>query len=408
MKLLLRGDGDQSCRDIDLVYEWEIKHDFQNNIWLLQALLDICKANHLVSECAKYAKSAATCYISRNFKENERDIIYIHTSLKFTDKDVAERMKNIQKILAEYLEVKQENIELLGLKEGSLIFIFSLPKQMLPARSILPPSLENLLKKNKVFKVELPDATTMTGYQMFNVYVHLVCKVIHSTNEEQLCIHMISRRLREKFEFSALNFKVFEDLATVRSKRIPIPRHTRSITKEVKRKKIQRKKIQEEMEPSADLKSLKENFPEYYDIFELTVGQQSSRIEKSKMFFECLDKLEEKSSKEIQNFIFGKYAFGGKTFNDRDLSNRREKIKTIITSQRTTFLDEIDSTFIDATLKSQGTAKDATKSFQDNKKLSRRERVHAFLDFVLKNEEFLIPFDDALNNNKDLFKTIQS
>lgn len=71
-------------------------------------------------------------------------------------------------------------------------------------------------------------------------------------------------------------------------------------------------------------------------------------------------------------------------------------------------MDEIHSTFIDATLKSQVTAKDAKKSFQDNKKLSRRQRVNAFLDFVFKNEEFLIPFDDALNNNEDLFKIIHS
>lgn len=40
--------------------------------------------------------------------------------------------------------------------------------------------------------------------------------------------------------------------------------------------------------------------------------------------------------------------------------------------------------------------------------MSRKDRVNAFLDFVLKNEEYLIPFDDVLNNNEDLLKAIQS
>lgn len=51
--------------------------------------------------------------------------------------------------------------------------------------------------------------------------------------------------------------------------------------------------------------------------------QQDSRKRKSKMFFECLDELEEKPSKEIQNFLFRKYAFGGESLNGRDLSNRK-------------------------------------------------------------------------------------
>lgn len=40
--------------------------------------------------------------------------------------------------------------------------------------------------------------------------------------------------------------------------------------------------------------------------------------------------------------------------------------------------------------------------------MSRKDRVNAFLDFVLENEDYLIPFDDVLNNNEDLLKTIQS
>lgn len=85
-----------------------------------------------------------------------------------------------------------------------------------------------------------------------------------------------------------------------------------------------------------------------------------------------------------------------------------EKIKTIISSQRTALIDEIDSTFIDDTLKSQVTARGRNKSFQDNKEMSRKDRVNAFLNFVLENEEYLIPFDDVLNNNEDLLQTIQS
>lgn len=85
-----------------------------------------------------------------------------------------------------------------------------------------------------------------------------------------------------------------------------------------------------------------------------------------------------------------------------------EKIKAIISSQQTTLIDEIDSTFIDDTLKSEVTARGRTKRFQDNKEMSRKDRVNAFLDFVLENEEYLIPFDDVLNNNEDLLKIIQS
>lgn len=398
-----------SCNEMELVWEWDRKHNLQYNIWLLQALLYICDdTNDLVSDCAEFAKSTNACYISRDFKENERDIVYIHTNLKTTDEDLSEKMEGIKKDIARYLRIEQEDVQLYGLKKGSLIFIFSLPKRVLETRSLLDPSLVESMKKHKVFKLEPQDAVTITGYQRFNILVHLVCKVNHSTNEEQLCIHVISKRLREIFKLSGFSIKVLEDLATVRHKRIHKPKHKESITNELSRKEIQRRKFHEEMEPNADLRSLKENFPEYYNTFELAVSQQDSRKGKSKMFLKCLDELEEKASKEIQNLMFGKYAFGGESLNGRDLSNRKEKIKTIISSQRTTLIDEIDSTFIDDTLKSQVTARGRNKSFQDNKEMSRKDRVNAFLDFVLKNEDYLIPFDDVLNNNEDLLKTIQS
>lgn len=374
----------------------------------MQALLIISNANDLVTDCAEFAKSTDACYISRDFKENERDIVYIHTNLETTDEDLLERMEGIQKTIARYLRMKQENVQLYGLKKGSLIFIFSLPKRVLETRSLLDPSLLESMKKHKVFKLEPQDAVTITGYQKFNIRVYLVCKVNHSTKEERLCIHVISKRLREKFDLSGFNIKVLEELATMRPKRIHKPKHKESITNELSRKEIRRKKIHEEMEPNADLRSLKENFPEYYNTFEIAVCQQDSRKGKSKMFFECLDTLEEKPSKEIQNFIFGKYAFGGESLIGRDLSNRKEKIKAIISSQQTTLIDEIDSTFIDDTLKSEVTARGRTKRFQDNKEMSRKDRVNAFLDFVLENEEYLIPFDDVLNNNEDLLKIIQS
>lgn len=406
---ILFNDGDKSCTDMTMVWEWDRRYNLRENIWILQVLLDICKANHLVSACAEFAKSTDVCYISKDCKENQTDIIYIHTSLEITDKDVAKKMENIRKIIAEDLELKLQDVQLYGLTKGSLIFIFSLPKRILDSRSLLHPSLlESLresLKKNKVFKVERRGGTTMTGCQRFNIRVHLVCKVNYSANEVRLCIQFISKTLREK---GGTNIEVLEDSATVRTQKIHVPKHTESITNELSRKEIQRKKIHEEMEPNADLRSLKENFPEYYNTFELAVRQQDSRKEKSKTFFKCLDKLEEKPSKEIQNFIFGKYAFEGKTLNGRDLSNRKEKIKTIISSQRPTFIDEIDSTFIEDTLKSQVTARSRTRTFQDNKEMSRKDRVNAFLDFVLKNEEYLIPFDDVLNNNEDLLRTIQS
>lgn len=411
LKILLKDgeDGDKSCTDMNMVLEWDSQYNFRENIWILQVLLDICKANHLVSECAEFAKSTDVCYISRDCKENQRDIIYIHTSLEITDKDVAIRMEDIRKSIAEHLELKLQDVQLHGLTKGSLIFMFSLPKRILDSRRLLHPSLlESLresLTKNKVFKVESSCGTTMTGWQRFNIRVHLVCKVNYSANEVRLCIRSISKTLRKK---SGSNIEVLEDLATVRTQKIHKPKHKESITNEFGRKEIQRKKIHEEMEPNADLRSLKENFPEYYNKFEPAVRQQDSRKGKSKMFFECLDELEEKPSKEIQNFIFGKYAFGGESLNGRDLSNRKEKIKTIISSQRTTLIDEIDSTFIDDTLKSQVTARGRNKSFQDNKEMSRKDRVNAFLDFVLENEEYLIPFDDVLNNNEDLLKTIQS
>lgn len=101
LKMILKDgeDGDKSCTDMNMVFEWDRKYNFQENIWFLQVLLDICKANHLVSECAEFAKSTDVCYISRDCKENQRDIIYIHTSLEITDKDIAIIMENIRKII---------------------------------------------------------------------------------------------------------------------------------------------------------------------------------------------------------------------------------------------------------------------------------------------------------------------
>lgn len=99
--------------------------------------------------------------------ENERDIVYIHTNLETTDEDLLERMEGIQKTIARYLMMKQENVQLYGLKKGSLIFIFSLPKRVLETRSLLDPSLLESMKKHKVFKLEPQDAVTITGNIFF-------------------------------------------------------------------------------------------------------------------------------------------------------------------------------------------------------------------------------------------------
>lgn len=99
--------------------------------------------------------------------ENERDIIYIHTNLETTDKDLSERMKGIQKTIARYLRIEQEDVQLYGLKKGSLIFIFSLPKRVLETRSLLDPSLVESMKKHKVFKLEPQDAVTITSNIFF-------------------------------------------------------------------------------------------------------------------------------------------------------------------------------------------------------------------------------------------------
>lgn len=53
---------------MNMVLEWDRQYNFRENIWILQVLLDICKANHLVSECAEFAKSTDVCYISRDCK----------------------------------------------------------------------------------------------------------------------------------------------------------------------------------------------------------------------------------------------------------------------------------------------------------------------------------------------------
>lgn len=63
--------------------------------------------------------------------------------------------------------MKQENVQLYGLKKGSLIFIFSLPKRVLETRSLLDPSLLESMKKHKVFKLEPQDAVTITGNIFF-------------------------------------------------------------------------------------------------------------------------------------------------------------------------------------------------------------------------------------------------
>lgn len=61
-------DEHNSCDEMELVLEWDRKHNLQYNIWILQALLYICDANDLVSDCAEFAKSTDACYISRDFK----------------------------------------------------------------------------------------------------------------------------------------------------------------------------------------------------------------------------------------------------------------------------------------------------------------------------------------------------
>lgn len=77
-------------------------------------------------------------------------------------------MEGIKKTIAKYLGIKQEDVQLYGLKKGSLIFIFSLPKRVLETRSLLDPSLVESMKKHKVFKLELQDAVTITG----NIYFY--------------------------------------------------------------------------------------------------------------------------------------------------------------------------------------------------------------------------------------------
>lgn len=68
MKIFNVGENN-SCNEMELVWEWDRKHNLQYNIWLLQALLYICDdTNDLVSDCAEFAKSTNACYISRDFK----------------------------------------------------------------------------------------------------------------------------------------------------------------------------------------------------------------------------------------------------------------------------------------------------------------------------------------------------
>lgn len=113
------------------------------------------------------------------FAENQRDIIYIHTSLEITDKDVAIRMEDIRKTIAEHLELKLQDVQLHGLTKGSLIFMFSLPKRIPDSRYLLHPSLleslQKSLTKNKVFKVEGRCGTTMPG-KISNTFIRYICK----------------------------------------------------------------------------------------------------------------------------------------------------------------------------------------------------------------------------------------
>lgn len=74
-------------------------------------------------------------------------------------------------------------------------------------------------------------------------------------------------------------------------------------------------------------------------------------------------------------------------------------VKESITSNWNFLLEELDSSIIKETLEAQTSTEEGKPSLQENSGMSRRDRVESFLQFILKNDEYLVKFDDVLHKH---------
>lgn len=74
-------------------------------------------------------------------------------------------------------------------------------------------------------------------------------------------------------------------------------------------------------------------------------------------------------------------------------------VKESITSNWNFLLEELDSSIIKETLETQTSTEEGKPSLQENSGMSRRDRVESFLQFILKNNEYLVKFDDVLHKH---------
>lgn len=417
--------------EMDLFYQWNKEHKFFFNIWHLQELLKKSKAEDLVQECEKFAKkrlpTMKLCYFSRKIKDDGREILIIHTSHDIHDENTRGYMEKIREQLSDRLKKQKSDIKVEGIEEGSLIFLFSVSK--LNIKDFFVLSFVRSLWFNGVLKVETKEFTIEPDFRVFrkrlvssSIWSHSLSRCATDTNYREdtrnspgklrqvvvrfktfnphfeddikMCINTILKKLLKCFGHFSSNNKVFGELATVEINLGLTP-------KVLLYNGCRNTSILEDMEPSTVLHLLKEQFPKFYWFFENAVKSGKSRSERAKNLIDCLSIFMDNS--HILNCVYGKKRMNGSGKEHRikstEIQKREAMVKESIKSNWNFLLEEIDSSIIKDTLKSQTCTEKEKASLQENSGMSRRERVKSFLQFILQNDEYLLKFDDVLHKH---------
>lgn len=366
-------------------------------------------------------------YFSREIKDDGRELLTIHTSFDIHEKSTRANMENIRETLADRLDIQKSYIKLEGIKEGTLIFLFSLSKlnikdflvlsfvrrlwsigvvKVESKEFIIEPDFRVVPKRlfpNSIWSRRLSGCVTGTNKRhredlknsqrnLRQVLVRFKTFNPHLEDDLKECINTAVKHLWKNFrQLCTTGNKVFGEMATVEINFELTPRvllyNDCRITSAL-----------EDMEPSIVLHLLKEQFPKFYWFFENAVKSGNSRSEQAKNLMESLSLFMDKSG--ILNCVSGKK--GTRETRDEhrikssEIIKREAMVKESIESNWNYLLEEIDSSIIKETLMTQTSTEEAKTSFQDNLGMSRRDRVASFLQFILQNDEYLFRFDDVL------------
>lgn len=415
-----------NANEMNLFHQWNKEHKFFFNIWHLQELLKKSKAEDLVQECEKFAEkrlpSMKLCYFSRKIKDDGREILIIHTSYDIHDESTRGYMEKIREQLSDRLKKPKSDIKLEGIEEGSLMFLFSVSK--LNIKDFLVLSFVRSLWLNGVLKVETndfiivpdfrvvrkgpfsssiwsssPRRLTDTNYRegqrkLRDVVVRFRTSNPHFEDDIKMCINTTRKNLQKYLGYFSSANKVFGEFATVEinlglSPKVLLYSGCRNAS------------ILEDMEPSTVLHQLKEQFPKSYWIFENAVKSENSRSKRAKNLIECLSYFMDHG--DILNCVYGKKRVleSGKEHRIKRTENQKREVmvKESITSNWNFLLEELDSSIIKETLEAQTSTEEGKPSLQENSGMSRRDRVESFLQFMLKNDEYLVKFDDVLHKH---------